>query len=258
MTKPRSINVGGIFYNNKRQQAEVLEYRNPVEILIRFSETGYETVVQASNLRRGVFKDYLTKSAYGVGYLGANGSKYTGGKANSPAHRTWRAMMKRCYSEEYTLVNPTYRGCYVQREWHDFGVFILWYLDNCPSARNGVKFQLDKDILSNDGKKYSEDTCCFVPDYINSLLITGARMRGLCPIGVSLNTKLGKYVARLNIRGKSRQLGLFPTSQEAFLAYKKAKEAHVKEVALEALNKGHIDRRVYEALFKFEVMDDTI
>ena len=46
-------------------------------------------------------------------------------------------------------------------------------------------------------------------------------------------------------------LGGFDTPEEAFLAYKQAKEAYIKEVANKW--KGQIDPKVYEALMNWNV-----
>ena len=50
---------------------------------------------------------------------------------------------------------------------------------------------------------------------------------------------------------KKKTLGYYITAEEAFYAYKQAKEAHIKEVANKW--KDQIDIRVYEALMKYEV-----
>ena len=46
-------------------------------------------------------------------------------------------------------------------------------------------------------------------------------------------------------------IGIYATPEEAFYAYKQAKEAYIKEVASKW--KHEIDTRVYEALMNYEV-----
>ena len=60
-----------------------------------------------------------------------------------------------------------------------------------------------------------------------------------------------KFQARLSKGNRRIHLGYYDTPEEAFLVYKKAKEAYVKEVAEEY--KGKIDNRLYEALMNYEV-----
>lgn len=53
---------------------------------------------------------------------------------------------------------------------------------------------------------------------------------------------------------EQRYLGTFNTPEEAFYAYKEAKEDYIKEVANKY--KDRIDIRAYEALMKYEVNID--
>ena len=97
---------------------------------------------------------------------------------------------------------------------------------------------------------YSPNTCVFVPREINNLILSNRKVRGKLPIGVT-KTKEGKLRARVSINNKEVALGVFETSNEAFQAYKEAKERHIKEVANKW--KDRIDQRVYYALMKYEV-----
>lgn len=51
--------------------------------------------------------------------------------------------------------------------------------------------------------------------------------------------------------GKTHNLGRYHTVEEAFYAYKKAKELHIREVAEKY--KGDISPRVYDALINYTV-----
>ena len=75
-------------------------------------------------------------------------------------------------------------------------------------------------------------------------------MRGNLPIGVSLN-RPGSFVAMMNLRIAKKYLGTFSTTEQAFKAYKQAKEAHIK--ALANKYKDQIDPRAYEALMNYKV-----
>ena len=84
----------------------------------------------------------------------------------------------------------------------------------------------------------------------NNLFTKRDEARGKYYIGVTKYRN--KFKAQLNKGiGKSISLGTYDTPEEAFLAYKKAKEAYIKEVAEEY--KGKIDNRLYEALMNYEV-----
>lgn len=80
-------------------------------------------------------------------------------------------------------------------------------------------------------------------------------MRGDTMIGVT-KTEQGNYSARLAKGNKQVYLGRFPTEMDAFLAYKREKENFIKEVADEYYSKGLICKKVYDAMYAYEVMED--
>lgn len=63
--------------------------------------------------------------------------------------------------------------------------------------------------------------------------------------------RINRYIAQIRKFKKVIHLGYFSTPEEAFNAYKEAKEDYVKEVAEKW--KDQIDPRVYEALMKYRV-----
>ena len=112
-------------------------------------------------------------------------------------------------------------------------------------------WHLDKDILQKGNKLYSKETCCFVPAEVNLLLIKSDKARGEWPVGVYFNKRDGKFMARLKINGKVKFLGYFTSPEDAFFAYKLAKEAQIKVVAEKW--KDQLDERVYQALLNYTV-----
>ena len=120
-----------------------------------------------------------------------------------------------------------------------------------PETMKG--WHLDKDVLIKGNKTYSPDTCCFVPIEINLLLNKNKTIRGDYPIGVSFDKSYNKFIAKLKKSKVEKQkfLGRFNILEEAFQAYKTAKEGHIKEVADKW--KDQIDSRVYEAMYNYQV-----
>ena len=108
---------------------------------------------------------------------------------------------------------------------------------------------MDKDILIKGNKIYSPETCCFIPQEINTIFGNREKSRGKYPIGVRLSGK--KYHARLFKNKKYYHLGTFDTPEEAFQAYKVAKEVYIKEVA-DKWRKKIIDK-VYQAMINFQI-----
>ena len=66
-----------------------------------------------------------------------------------------------------------------------------------------------------------------------------------------LKNAIQTYIAQVNGNARRQYLGQYSTPEEAFYAYKAAKEKRIKEVAEDW--KDQIDPRVYEALMKYEV-----
>ena len=102
----------------------------------------------------------------------------------------------------------------------------------------------------NKGNKcYSPENCCFVPSDINTLFISRKHERGEYPIGVRI--KEGHIIAQINYMGKKIHLGTFNTVEDAFKAYKIAKEKCIKEYADN--HKEEITERVYNALYNYNI-----
>jgi hypothetical protein len=164
----------------------------------------------------------------------------------------WQDMLKRCLSEKFKQKYPTYQGVTCSKEWLSMVTFI-----EDVSKMKGYGFDgwhLDKDILQKGNKLYSKDTCCFVPQEVNSLLIKRDNYRGEYPVGVCFDKTRGKFGAQLAVNGKQKHLGYFTAPEEAFQTYKLAKEVQIKVVAHKW--KHLLDDRVSQALMAYEVNID--
>lgn len=171
------------------------------------------------------------KKIFGIGIDDSTAS------SNQTAHYKWYRMLERCYSEIYLAKKPTYRGCCVCDEWLTFSNFEKWFSD--PDNGYCERYHLDKDILVKGNKIYSPNTCCFVPQEINSLFIKDNSKRGSLPIGVTNGYK-GSFVAQVNFSGVIQYLGKYDTKEQAFNAYKKEKEVIVKILGDEYYKRGLI------------------
>ncbi|MEE1277668.1 MAG: AP2 domain-containing protein [Acutalibacteraceae bacterium] len=191
-----------------------------------------------------------TKLVYGVGVNDyKENTKYN--HVHIQSYHTWGQMLKRCYSKEFLDKQTTYRGCSVCEEWWSFSNFKKWFDENYIEG-----YSLDKDILFKGNKIYSPETCCFVPNEINVLLCKSDSKRGKMPIGVCERKMVNgyKYVAYVNNSTKKHfHLGTFDTPEEAFRAYKRAKESHIQEMATQYFNEDKITKKVYDALLNYEV-----
>lgn len=168
------------------------------------------------------------------------------GKSSIQSYRTWLQMLTRCYDVKYHQKCPTYMGCEVCDEWKTFSNFMKWFDENYIEG-----YSLDKDILIKGNKIYSPETCCFVPNEINALLIKHDGKRGKYPIGI---TKRGnKFCARVNLYSHAKWIGTFDNIEDAFIAYKKEKERYLQEIADKYFNDGLISKQVRDALCAYQV-----
>ena len=118
-----------------------------------------------------------------------------------------------------------------------------------------AKHFVDKDIIKKNNKVYSPETCCLVPQNVNSLFIRGNAIRGNLPIGVIKHRS--KYQAHSSVKvGKKTKhvcLGTYNTPEEAFYTYKKVKEKYIKQVAKEEFSQRNITKECYNAMMNYEV-----
>jgi len=166
-----------------------------------------------------------------------------------PEYQLWASMLTRCFCKKYKQRHPTYEHSTCCNEWLQMTKFIKDVSTMKGYGLNG--WQFDKDILQKGNKLYSKDTCCFVPQELNLLLNKRDNRRGEWPVGVCFSQHAGKFIANLAVNGKLKHLGCFNTPEEAFQAYKVAKEDYIKEIAEKW--KDRLDERVYQALLNYTV-----
>ena len=158
-------------------------------------------------------------------------------------------MLQRCFDNKLKEKHPTYEGVTCCERWLCFANFLEDFaiLKNEYNWSADEKLNLDKDILNKNNKIYSLENCVLVPDWVNSLFTKGDAKRGDCPIGVSYYKGAKKYQAQCCINGVKKHLGLYNTPEEAFNAYKIAKEQEIKRIADDCVSKGYItqDSRGY-------------
>lgn len=166
------------------------------------------------------------------------------------SYATWQNMLSRAYCPKVKAQRPTYISCSVVEEWLEYQEFAEWF-ENHEYSNHG--YQLDKDLLLPDNKIYAPDRCVFVPSQLNNLLLDRGAARGQYPQGVNFYKDTNRFVARVKVDGKQQHLGYFDTPQEARQAYKVAKEANVKRMALEWQDR--IADNVFQALMNWRLTE---
>lgn len=235
----------GAIFKTRYGVCEVLDYINNRNVIVKF-EDGFQTVCRYSDLLKGSVKNPNYPNVYDVGFIGTG--KYNS-KNSRQQYTIWRSMLERCYSSNYQEKRKSYIGCSVSKEWHNFQNFVGWFNKNIYYNKG---WELDKDTLIKNNKIYSAENCVFLPAELNALFTKSNIKRGKYCIGVSWDKEEGKFIAQCNKgQGRPVKLGRFKTEDEAFQAYKIAKEAFIKQQAEKW--KDQIDPRAYEALVKYEV-----
>lgn len=245
--------VGEVRYNNNGEEMKIVRYGGVRDIDVQFDDGTIVEHREYKNFKEGKIKNPMTPTIFGVGYFGIGDykSRDETGK-HTKCYEVWTSMHQRCYDPKFHEKYPTYENCTVCKEWNSYQEFAKWDNENYYEVEN-ERMNLDKDILSKGNKVYSADTCIYVPQSINNLFVKHDKARGVYPIGVC--KRGNKFVAQLSKGdGKRIHLGYYSTPNEAFEAYKQAKEDYIKEVAEEYKDK--IPHRLYEALMNYKVEID--
>lgn len=150
------------------------------------------------------------------------------------SYTTWIDMIKRCYSKKFQEKRPTYVGCAVCDEWLSFSKFKEWYDENYPRhlEEQGVKLQLDKDLLSGDNKIYSPDTCVFLPNKVNKFISNSKNTNKTGTTGVCWHNHNNSWVSQITdyTTRKIKHIGYFTNIEDAKYAYDKARTAEAEKV----------------------------
>lgn len=174
-----------------------------------------------------------------------------GKKVTKKSYSVWRGMLDRCYDEKFQDQYPSYKGCFVCNEWLFYSNFEIWYNKNIPDKVN--RWELDKDILIQGNKEYSPDTCCFVPQEINSMFTFSNSARGRYPLGVLFSkNKMSFQVSMRKDNEVIRKEG-FLTAKDAHMWYLERKREHIKEKADKMREEGLISENIYQAMINFKV-----
>jgi len=153
----------------------------------------------------------------------------------------WEGMLKRCYSSRYHKTRPTYIGCSVCPEWRYFSKFRLW-MEN----QKWEGLELDKDLLVKGNKIYGPNTCCFIPQAINSIFGHGCKKKSNLhlPEGVG-STYNGKYRVRVTITPNKEYSKTFSSFKEACIC---ALEKKIEAVEYGIISYPELDVRAVIAL----------
>lgn len=147
----------------------------------------------------------------------------------------WNNLQSRCRTGSAQQRNNV---CYTicENRFENYDKFTDWcqdqygYMNKNPS---GTFWSLDKDVLLHGNRVYSPDTCLFIPQHVNNVLVGSDKTRGDFPIGVSehIQGSCVRYMAGCRKRDGSNYLGVYLTAIEAHRAWQEAKIERILEEA---------------------------
>ena len=179
-----------------------------------------------SAVKRGIVKYPYFPSHMGVGFLGDISQP---NKSKGRAYAVWSLMLSRCYDPNFQIKTPTYKDVEVCAQWHNFSVFSLWFYRYYP--RDGLDYELDKDVLCGSDKVYGPDTCLFLPRELNIFMARDIRSNNTSGHrGVTWNKLRSRWIARIYKEEKHCSLGSFKNIDEAAEAYRVAREKRAREL----------------------------
>lgn len=239
--------VGKTFSTANYGNIEIINYQNSDNVEIKFVDTGYITTVTMQRLINGSVKDKLSPSVFNVGIVGYRYPITINGRLVLE-YNLWRSMLARCYNANFHIKNHSYKGCSVSENFKSYEYFYEWCHRQIGFGKTG--WHLDKDLLFKGNKVYSEDTCVFLPSEINGALIHNENSNRSLPTSVVMNTS-NNFYSRFSINGFTQYIGTFDTPEEAFLAYKQAKEQYLQHLAYKY--EESLDPRAFNALLYYSV-----
>ena len=180
---------------------------------------------------------------YGVGELGVGKYSSRINAIKTKEYNAWIAMLQRCYDIKLHKRHPSYKQCIVCEDWLNFQNFAEWFINNYIE-----NYQLDKDLLIQENKLYSPETCCFVPQEVNLALIKPMNKREL-PLGVYKHCH--KFVVHIKYNKVSKYINIFSTIEEAANCYKEEKEKQLRQLAEKY--KNIIASNTYIALLNYKI-----
>lgn len=243
--------------NNQGCLMKIVEYNKCDDIVVEFQDK-YKCRIRTrySHFSDGGVINPYRPNVLGVGIVGNKYPAKINGE-HTKEYKTWRGVISRSYGQVEKRKRPKYKDVICCDEWLLYENFYEWLhsQENFNKWINSDKlWAIDKDILIKGNKVYSPETCCLVPLEVNALFLKSDALRGKYPIGVHFNKRRRKFCAQVNIkRGHQKFIGAYNTIEEAFYAYKKEKEALIKQVAQEEYDKGNITKACYDTMMNYEV-----
>jgi len=208
---------------------KIIRYRIASDMTIEFQDQDkYVTDTTYQNFKERKIKNPYDKSIFGIGCLGVGKYKaYDTDGYKTREYNIWVSLLERCYSEKNRYKHKTYEGCHTCDDWHNFQNFAAWYEKNYYDV-DDRRMHIDKDILINNNKLYSPETCLIIPQRINMVFMK--KNREVDPdLPQGIRRCVGGYMVSYN----TKYLGVHTELDKAIEVYNIEKRIHIKQIVEE-------------------------
>jgi hypothetical protein len=219
----QTIFVGDTLPSNQYGDFVVIAYKNAHEIYVRFLNTGSVVKTKSSHIKSGLVKDRYAPTLYGIGVIGDKHPTMLDGKPH-PVYVKWAGMFERCYGGNDSTESYRRNCVTVAEDFHSYEKFYEFFT-NLPNS-DKTHWNLDKDLKG--GSEYSPETVCLLPPEINMALVCITKRNSSGLPGVRRSGE--KFTARIMLANDERHIGTFATQEEAYHAYRVAKNKWVIEL----------------------------
>lgn len=136
-------------------------------------------------------------------------------------YNVWNNVMLRSNrTGNYSNKFPTYSDCSCSESFAVFNTFKKWYVNQVGYDK---QYHIDKDLLFEGNKIYSENTCILLPREINVLFKVTYSSSTIGLVGVTKCRERYRSLIADPYKGRQKHLGYFDTPEEAHEAYKMEK-----------------------------------
>ncbi|MDD3361548.1 MAG: hypothetical protein PHW34_07745 [Hespellia sp.] len=189
-------------------------------------------------------------------------------KGHEKAKSSYNLIYKRTHDIETKKWYPQYADATMYKPWEDDPELCIEYLESIYYDCDGEQMVVDKDLLVKGNKDYAPGKICWLPWTLNTMLSNSKkhynakydRLKSELPYGVRFDEAKNKYYAQIlmdkalrdeNTECKTVKLRYRNTPEEAFLDYKKHKEAYIVMMTDKYIDKLPVE--IYDALVDYEV-----
>ena len=226
---------------------KIIEYNGVSDVTVEFQdEHKAKTHTTYGAFKKHSVRNPYDKTVYGIGYLGEGKYKvYIDQDHLEPAYNVWRTLLGRCCTEKHREQFPAYAGCVVCDEWLCYQSFAEWY-ENHMYHVGTERMHIDKDIMFEENKTYSPDTCIIVPQSINEIFHTALRKTKDLDLPYTIKRAANN---RYSVMYRGHSEGVYDTVEECVAVYLKAKREHIKNKVNEL--KDELPLYIQEILLKW-------